>query len=379
MKNKVLCVIREPFIDRIPSLKSLLILFSESDIKVEILTTSDEKYVKPSFLNENILLKEVSQRERNSLNLLPTSLKLLFTTIKLLFSNNYGAIIGSGRNGMIASFFVSKLLKKKFIAFCIEFPQVITDTHTKLTWGDQVEHFIIKNSDYVITHDEFHRTFLIDHIEVERSKILTLPNGTIGEARRIESDFLYKRLELNRKDTILLHAGGVGAWFLCKELSSEAEQWPEEWKLVFHTSHNIKTDSYAIELMNQSNKRNVLFSLDPVKTNELDSLVASATIGIALYSIEELGYRAEFMGLASGKIGNYLKCGIPVITSNIESLKYIEHYNCGICIEMESDIKAGIETILLNYDEYCQNAIKCYNDLWKPNKSFDVILETIEL
>lgn len=78
-----------------------------------------------------------------------------------------------------------------------------------------------------------------------------------------------------------------------------------------------------------------MFSLNPVSTYELDSLVASADVGIALYSEKELGYRATYMGLAAGKIGNYLKCGVPIIATKLLSLSYIETYQCGILVEKE--------------------------------------------
>lgn len=379
MANKILCVIREPFIDRIPSLKSLLILLSESDKSVEILTTTDEKFVKPTFLNQNIHLHQVSQRTNREYLPIPTTVKLLFSTFKFVLFNNYQAIIGAGSYGMIASYFVSKLLRKKFIAFCIEFPQIITETCSKLTLSDKIEHYIIKNADHVITHDDYHLNFLVTHLDVNESKILTLPNGTIGEAKKIDSTFLQKRLGLDQNDVVILHSGGVGPWFLCKELASSAKQWPDNWKLVFHASHNIKSDPYAQELLSESSTKNILFSLSPVATNELDDLVGSAHIGVALYSIEKLGYRAEFMGLASGKIGNYLKCGVPVITSKINSLKYVENYNCGVCVETAEDIYGAIEKISSNYTLFSQNALKCYNDLWKPDRSFKTILEKTNL
>ncbi|MDP3442601.1 MAG: hypothetical protein Q8T08_07020, partial [Ignavibacteria bacterium] len=254
-----------------------------------------------------------------------------------------------------------------------------TETCPKLTLGDKLENYIIKHADHVITHDEYHLNFLVTHLNVNKSKILTLPNGTLGEAKIIDSTFLQKRLELNRNDLVILHSGGVGPWFLCQELAASTVKWQNNWKLVFHASHNIKTDPYAQELISESSTKNILFSLSPVATNELDDLVGSAHIGVALYSIEKLGYRAEFMGLASGKIGNYLKCGVPVITSKIDSLKYIETYNCGVCVETAEDIYGAIEKISSNYTLFSHNALKCYNDLWKPNKSFQTILEITNL
>ena len=72
------------------------------------------------------------------------------------------------------------------------------------------------------------------------------------------------------------------------------------------------------------------------------------------------------MGLAAGKIGNYLKCGVPVIATRLLSLSYIEEYNCGILVDKESDIADAINRILSDRDLYSKNAHRCYRELWYP-------------
>jgi glycosyltransferase involved in cell wall biosynthesis len=96
-------------------------------------------------------------------------------------------------------------------------------------------------------------------------------------------------------------------------------------------------------------------------------MISSTDIGIALYSIDKLGYRAELMGLAAGKIGNYLKCGIPVIATKIKSLEYIEEYKCGVLINSEEQMQNAIDTIMADFANYSQNAYRCYKELWHPN------------
>ena len=119
------------------------------------------------------------------------------------------------------------------------------------------------------------------------------------------------------------------------------------------------------------------FLLNPVSTYELDSLVASADVGIALYSEKELGYRATYMGLAAGKIGNYLKCGVPIIATKLLSLSYIETYQCGILVEKEKDIAFAINKILSNRDMYSKNAHRCYRELWHPESYLKKVGEII--
>ena len=95
-------------------------------------------------------------------------------------------------------------------------------------------------------------------------------------------------------------------------------------------------------------------------------MISSADIGLALYSVKELSYRAELMGLAAGKIGNYLKCGLPVIASRMPSLKYIKDYGCGILVDEESEIENAVSIIMEKKESYRENAFKCYRELWHP-------------
>jgi len=83
------------------------------------------------------------------------------------------------------------------------------------------------------------------------------------------------------------------------------------------------------------------------------------------------------MGLAAGKIGNYLKCGVPVIATNLPSLKYIEDYKCGVLIDSFSELPTAIEKINKEYYTYRENTFRCYRELWDCSFYLDIILQTI--
>ena len=137
-------------------------------------------------------------------------------------------------------------------------------------------------------------------------------------------------------------------------------------------------DPYVSLVQKVAYKKPVLFSTMPVSTSELDDLVGSAHIGIALYSLKELGYRAELMGLAAGKIGNYLKCGLPVIATSVSSIQsYVEKYQCGVCVNSANEVRNAVEKILSDYEAYSSNALACYDELWSPDKYCSIILSRI--
>lgn len=370
-----LVIIKEPFLDRIPSLKTLLMFLAEKGNTVNILTSVSDKFILNTFSHKNISFIKVKQRTKKFE--LPTFIKLSIRAFAFLLTNKINMTIGGDAIGNCIASKLSNIFKIKHLNFQLEFPQIITDKHQKLTILEKLENKAIFNADYVITHDVWHKDFLVKNLGVDSTKVLTLPNSSFTPIYKQQSDFLRKKLNISDNDIIILHSGGLGKWFRSKELAESTKTWDNNIKLVFHTSHKLKGDSYFESIYNK-NYKNIIFSLEPVSTYELDSLVSSADIGIALYSKSKLGYRAEYMGLAAGKIGNYLKCGIPVIASRLTSLSYIEDFQCGILIDCENDILNAIKIITSDINFYKNNAYLCYEKLWHPQKSLEKIFSYIE-
>ena len=374
MKTKhILLILKEPFLDRIPSLKTLIWFLLNRGYRITLITSESERCILLSFEHRNLQVKKVKQRSK--LLELPTTVKLLLKTLSFVLSQKVNFLIGGDATGNVIASKVAKILKKKHIFFVLEYPQIITNKILSLTRLQKLENKSLANADIIITHDKWHKQFLLSHFNL-KSNILLLPNASFTPEVPMKSDFLQKRLNLQGQK-IVLHSGGFGRWFKCKELAESTSNWSENVKLVFHISHRMNGDEYFESVYNSNTYGKVLFSLDPVNTYELDSLVASADIGIALYSEEELDYRATYMGLAAGKIGNYLKCGVPVVATRLPSLSYIEEYNCGILVDQESNIADAINQILSNRNMFSKNAHRCYKELWYPESYLRMIEESL--
>jgi glycosyltransferase involved in cell wall biosynthesis len=245
--------------------------------------------------------------------------------------------------------------------------------------SDRLEHYSIRRSDLVITHDSSHANFICDQTGVSQRKIEFLPGGTRGPARKLNSRWLKDKFNLNDENVIILHSGGLGPWFRSLDLALSTSKWPEHWRLLFHTSHKLHKDSYFMNFSRVLENRAVILHDDPVPIRNLDQLVSSADIGIATYCKEILGFRAELLGLAAGKIGSYLKNGLPVIATNLPTVKsYLEEYCCGVTIESFEEVETAVNRILANYKNYSDNALKCFNELWSPEKYCQKILERLE-
>lgn len=368
---------KEPIIDRIPNLKSFIVRASDYGHKITIVTTKNKVYSKPTFLTSNI--KYITVEERSRKLQIPTFVRfyaLCFFMLTVTVFQKHSLILA----GKYALAFGSLLRFKKYCSFIIEYPELNFDKKEELSLFDKMELKGIINSEFLITHDKLHADFIAQKIGLENLKFTTIPNGTIGKAKKEDSDFLHKRLGVSSLQKILLHSGGFGPWFDSIGLAQKSSMLPSTIDLVFHVSHDISEDDYYKAYLKQKKyEEKTFFSMKPVETNKLDELISSAYIGIAWYSTDVLGYRATMLGLSAGKIGNYLKCGIPVIVPNYDSLDYISKFSCGKQISNLDDLNEAIIDIEKNYTLYSENALRCYNELWDTEKYCNVLLNKLQL
>ena len=362
-RNKnIILLIRMPNLDMIPSLKSLIIFISQHGFYITIISAYNDRIPQFSYTSNNIQLIQAKERTRKIG--IPTSLKLLSLFILKYLKLRPKCVIG----GDSSANYLLSILKIPFINFLLEYPNL----------NSRKDRVCLEKAQYIITHDKWHREFLMEHFGLRFKKFLLLPNASFTPQYYETSYYLYDKLNIGRDKKIILHSGGLGPYFMCKELVDIANSWPDKYCLVFHTSYNAtKTEYFNFLKTKIQDKDKIIFSTNPVPNNILDELIASAYIGIAIYSTDILSYRATYMGLAAGKIGNYLKCGIPVVATNVVSLSYIKDYQCGVLINSIDDIPDAIKTISNNYYIYSQNARKCYQELWDSQNYLQTILNTL--
>ncbi len=353
---KITVLLRVPFLDRIPSLKTLVVDLAKRGADIEIVSSTTGQYPLPD-LHEYPNVKMVLVKQRTRKLELPTSVKLMKAVLKSIVFRKSDYYIGGDAVACGILCKIKRVLPIRYVNFVLEYP----DINNPRNLHD------IEAADYVITHDHWHGDFIGKYCSLKKEKTFFLPNASYTEVHREHDDYLSRRLGIAPGKCVVLHSGGLGKWFCCKELARSAKGWDDSRVLVFHTSHHVDGDPYFKEMKEEvKGCGNILFSTTPVPNDELDKLVASAKIGIAMYSLEVLGYRAEYMGLAAGKIGNYLKCGVPVVATKVESLSYLEEYHCGVLVDSADEVEEAIAQIMADYDNYRKGAYKCYEELWHP-------------
>lgn len=132
--------------------------------------------------------------------------------------------------------------------------------------------------------------------------------------------------------------------------------------LIYHDRHIIdKNEPYIKKLINVNSKNLYLSSLT-YDFNELHLAYEPIDIGIALYRFVDDNF--GLIGRASGKLSFYLKYRKPVIVNKLDGYSdLIEEYNCGVVINDInncSEWNSALDKIKNNYEDYSDNAYRCY-------------------
>lgn len=377
---EILIISKEPTIERIPGLKTLISHLAEQSY-VTIITSRSKAFAVPAFGSQRIKLVMVNER-KHSLGI-PVSIKItLITAVNLflrLLSRKKYVLIYAGKGALIMSNIMRIFGARKYVAFIVEYPELIKKQKSFLS-PHSMEIEAIKKSIFYITQDNLHGKFINEEILKKDHQYKTLPNSEGEDIFTRKNTYFHENFDLQPDAKILLHSGGFGPWFLSAEVSAISSSLSNDFRLVFHASHDVRYSNYYKDYI-KSKKRDdtSMLSLDPQPLDNLHLLVSSAYIGIAWYNLSLLGYRAELMGLASGKIGSYLRCGIPVVAQNISSLSYLGDYECGILVEDIQDIPDAVDSISKRYDFYRSNAFNCYKEIWNPGRHLAEIDRTLAL
>lgn len=225
-----------------------------------------------------------------------------------------------------------------------------------------------------LIQDEARADLLCQDNHIPRSSIEIMPCGVLGPPITERTEYLQRKHGIPASDKIVLYAGKITRWARIGELVQQANQWPNGWVLAIHGF-----GQYVQEVRNVISRGSgrVILSTELLPQDQLESLLSSGDIGIALY--EDLGANFRHTGSASNKLAQYLKCGLPVITNDFPSMRgIVEKYGCGVCVHDESQVIEAAECIMMDYDQYRANALRCFAEHYDLMRYWRAVIGRLE-
>jgi glycosyltransferase involved in cell wall biosynthesis len=357
-----------------PSTISMIETLAENGFFVDIFTVKYQIAPLPVFNSPNITFH--SGTSRNILGLRGSKfIRYIYSAFSMINRRKYHCLIGIDQNGLIVANIIGQLFSIPVIYYSLE----LFYWKDALSWKSR-----LKKRLEILGHRQTIATIIQDTVRgetlekenrISKAKLIFVPNSFINESyHRTECNYLQRRFVIPKDKRVILMAGGIGDWTMSKKLAQVTHDWPEEWVLIIHGEG--KKD-YLDELRPLCDGKHVILSDKMVPYTELDELIGSADIGLALY---ENWHQGIFeMSKASGKIWQYLRCGLPVITMDFPSLvDLIELEDCGICVKNEKEVKVAIDKIFADYKNKSNNAVKCYRKHGDFRKGFDSVLKLLK-
>ena len=241
-----------------------------------------------------------------------------------------------------------------------------------------LERLCNRRAAFTVIQDWDRARLLMAENAISPEKVEILPNAPAAEAKVERTDYLRKALDIADGRPIVLFIGGISRLAGGLELAQQAKTWDLDAALVFHTRRRL-TGEYETAFRRQIDGRNIYLSDEPVAGSKVRTLVTSADIGIALYQTSERDRNLFTIGKSSGKIAHYLQCGLPVVTTDLPTVKrYVEGYRCGICVNRVEQVEGAVKTLLSDYDRYSQNALACFEREFDLHRHVVPILDRLD-
>jgi glycosyltransferase involved in cell wall biosynthesis len=367
-----------PHIGALPAVVSGVNRLVQRGYEVDVISIRGADHIpKPRFPEERVNVYFLPHGRK--LGIVPGILVILVRATQLLSEHGrYACFFGVDQRGMIVAAIAGLLLRTPVIYFSMELYMSNELRGLRQRMYKALERICNQRTWLTLMQDSERAACLVEDNRISQSQIMIVPNSPLGRAARKRGSYFNQRFGISEDRKIIFYAGNIIDWAMCLELAESALTWPDKWALVLHGYVVSAQEEYFGKIERLATDSRVVISLDMVPYEDLERLYSSADIGVALYDSEKGANYANIAG-ASGKLIRYLKCGLPIVTSDSPGLRrLIDQHQCGIYVRNEHEIRSAIAHLLANYDEFSLNAIKCYDEEFDFARHFDRVIARID-
>lgn len=342
--------------------KHLVTVLARAGYNVDVFTARNAFVPPPVFHEPGVTLFVHPHEQRRAREFVPTiTLSFLFWFLPFFFRRRYAMLLAAGIRGLYVASFLHLFTGIPYIYHCLElYPSW---DRTSLSWKlyKLLERHGSRNAALCVVQDELRGKILVQDNGVDPDSLAYFPVSTFGPGKVRRSDYLRKKYGIPDHKRIVLCAGAIFVGFVPGlEIVKEAQRWPEDVVLVMH-SNGASDPAVSVDEFKSADKaKRVIFSLEPVAYELLPELIASADIGLAVYS--RYDDNIVNMGLSSGKLAEYAALGVPFIVNDFPGIgERVNESRPGVAIDSIDELSIAVQHILSDYDGYCARAVEFFD------------------
>ena len=309
---------------------------------------------------------------------LTDKIKYLIFCLNRYLGKEFDTLIAVDGIGILAASFISVFSKNKplIIFWSLEIDSRKSPQISQRLF-DYFTSKAVKVADALLIQEKSRLKVLQEKFKFKfsQTRIFFVPHSPVASKTSVvKSNFFQRKFNFSKNDIVILHAGWIHDAMCVDKIAESSKKWKKKYKLVLHEREKRSASEPFIQNVVSISQNRVFLSLDPVLFDQIDEVFSSATIGIIAYD-KRYGGGRENAHKASGKLGQYLKCGIPVVALDLPGYKEMfKKHKCGLVFNDFGQIEKCIETILDDYDNYRNESIRCFHDEFDFKKYFNPFL-----
>lgn len=361
------------YLESVPVVRNTIIMLAKNGYFVEVfIYKSDGQHPSVQFRERNIIIHTLQKSTTGIKKIVPNIIMFTKWASQICHKNKYLCFFGIDPAGLCVVGLLGLLYRVPWVYFSLELI-ISSDPIRQYPYYKTPEKWFSRRCSLVITQDEKRAQLMAEDNNIPLSRFVLIPNSPLGAARYRKTDFFQKAFALKAVDKILLSAGSLADFTLTRELMSAAQRFPKNWKLVLHGRSNLDDLPSYIK-----NNNNILISKEAVAYDKLKEIIDSADIGLAFYDLAK-SPNLIFAGKSSGKISQYLQCGLPVIIGKMPGWEEaIDQYHSGISVSSPKEIISAANTIFDNYEWFSQGALEHFEKELRFEPPFFSLLERLK-
>lgn len=297
----------------------------------------------------------------------------------LKYTNQIKTIIGIDPEGII---WANELRNKYFKKAALDFFSFEIFTNKYYDRKD-LEVEACKNVRSVIVQDESRKEFLEEvnslsnNIKYYLIPVSTPINSITNQKKPVD---IRKKFGISSSKKLLVNFGSYSTWAggdMIYDIVSQ-NKLPDEYVIIIHSRFQLNEDvplhKKTLELM--KNHSNILVTTDYIESfDDTIAYLQQFDMGLAIYvpTFEDkyVGDNLVNMGLSSGKFSQYMKAGLPTITSSVGVYTSLNNqYNFGFTIDTVDELQKVLSTNI-HWEELKQNAFKLFTQKLDPTPTLN--------
>lgn len=376
MKKRVCILVRSPIhVATCPSVFHAIRMLAQNEYAVDLITIRDHRWRAPVFKDMDVRVFTLSSSAGREIFPGLSLLRYIILSFWACLGQSYHCFIGIDQDGLTAATVLSIFKQVRVVYYSLEIRFLSPDSGLLKKFRKRLERWCHKRASLTVIQDAKRAHLLLEENNAPNSQVALVPNASAGPPLSGSKErYWHRRFGIPIDHTVLLFAGGIADHNCVLELARIAHTWPDDWVLVIH---GFGDEAYINQVRQFVDGQHVLVSLDFVSPEQLDYLIGSADIGIALYN-SNCDTNVTQMGFASGKCFQYLRCGLPVIGSDLPGLhELLVDQKCGVVVTGADQIESAALKVISQYDEYSSSAHQCYLNYGNFEKCFESVLKHI--